>query len=112
MHYLAVRLLYQLARCITKGFNFPRRRTASLLLRGDSHLEIVINICLFQMDLLLDPQATDMSSNYVRAAVPSHRASGPMHSYFLQLGRLIDGHSPISGIPRSALPFRPPMRIL
>lgn len=75
---LPVRLLYQLARCITQGFNFPRQRTASLLLRGDSHLEIVITIGLFQMDLLLDPQATDLSSNYVRVAVLSHRASGPL----------------------------------
>lgn len=68
-------LICQLARCIAKVSNFPCQGTASLLLRGGSHLEIVIIFGLFQMDLLLDRQATDLSSNYVGMAVLSHRGS-------------------------------------
>lgn len=42
-----MRLLSQLVRCIAKGFTLPCQRIG-----GDSHLEIVITIGLFQRDLL------------------------------------------------------------
>lgn len=94
MHYLANAFALPACRCIAKGFNLPCQRTASLLLRGDSHLEIVITIGLFQMDLLLDPQATDLSSNYVRMAVLSHRGSDPLyiHTFCNQATQLTDIH--------------------